>query len=187
MNRYPIVGVVALAGVLGVAGCGDKPESKAQIVVESAAPPAAPAPADPLGPRYEATLAEGIDFKKPGYPNFLMEVSGMSVNEPWGRWGVGPRTIFFFKEKLPERFKLTLIADTLWPNKNEPILVKVGNVVQEFKVGKPSQTYTLDFENHGGQKTIEFVVPKPVVPKEAGINSDTRPLSVAFVSLKIEH
>jgi phosphoglycerol transferase len=143
-------------------------------------------PPDALEPRYEATLEEGIDFTAPGYPNFLAGVSGMLEREANGRWGVGQRTTFFFKEELPERFRLILVADTLWPNQNRPIKVKVGNVVREFTIGRPGQTYTLNFEGHGGQKAMEFVVPKPVVPKEVGINPDTRPLSIWFVSMKIE-
>ena len=44
---------------------------------------------DPLGPRYEVTMMDGIDFTKPGYPTFLSDVSGISGPEPWGRWTDG--------------------------------------------------------------------------------------------------
>lgn len=189
MKQFCLAGVVALAGALGIVGCGEEPGTKEQISVGNAAPVTAlpPTSAIALEPRYEATPAEGIDFKKRGFPNFLTEVSGMSGYEPWGRWGMGPSTIFTFKEKLPEHFKITLVADILWPNQNKPILVKVGNVVQEFRINQQQgQQYTLNFKNHGGQKSIEFVVSKPVVPKEAGINGDIRPLSIGFISMKIE-
>jgi hypothetical protein len=106
--------------------------------------------------------------------------------EPSGRWGAGQRITLAFKEKLPERFKLVLVADTLWRTRNKPIMVKVGNVVREFQIRAAGETYTLNFEGHGEQTTVEFVVPRPVVPKEFRINSDTRSLSIWFVSMKIE-
>ena len=166
--------------------CARKPIAKLNLAAERIRLSEGGGPSVPLEPGYEATLTDGIDFTSPGYPNFLAEVSGMLEREAGGRWGTGQRTTFLFKEKLPEKFKLILVADTLWPNQNKPIAVKVGNVVREFTIRGSGQTYTLNFEGHGGQKAMEFIVPKPVVPKEVGINSDTRPLSIWFVSMKIE-
>ncbi|WP_312837956.1 DUF7024 domain-containing protein [Atlantibacter hermannii] len=41
---------------------------------------------DRLGVRYKASLSDGIDFTKKGFPEFIHDVSGLSVSEPWGRW-----------------------------------------------------------------------------------------------------
>lgn len=39
---------------------------------------------DILAISYEATLPEGIDFRKPGYPTFIKQVKGISGLETWG-------------------------------------------------------------------------------------------------------
>lgn len=192
MNRFSMAGVVVLAGVWGLAGCGDKPEPKAQIVVGSAAPAAAPASADLLGPRYEATLAEGIDFKKPGYPNFLAEVSGMSGYEEWGRWtdaAAGPVAKFRFKQALPRTFTLELSADAFGPNNGAPVKVRVGGVEKTFVIShkKEADPYLLAFEIDGTADTLEITPPKPISPNEIDPkNSDRRKLGIAFISLKIK-
>lgn len=41
---------------------------------------------DKLGPRYPASLMEGIDFTRLGWPEFIRNVKGLSGYEPWGRW-----------------------------------------------------------------------------------------------------
>ena len=193
MNRFPMVGVVALAGVFGLAGCGDKPEPK--VVVGSAAPAAAQAPAAPLGPRYEATLAEGIDFTKQGYPNFLAEVSGMSGYEPWGRWteaAAGPVAKFRFKQALPKTFTLEITANAFGPNYGAPVKVRVGGIEKTFvitppKTWKEADTYRLAFETDGTADTMEITPPKATSPNEIDPkNGDTRKLGIAFISLKIK-
>jgi len=63
-----------------------------------------PVLADPLGLRYEATLAEGIDFRKPGYPLFIKNVKGIANHEPWGRWTDGAIDTIRFNQSLPQQF-----------------------------------------------------------------------------------
>ncbi|MFS8084506.1 MAG: DUF7024 domain-containing protein [Acidobacteriota bacterium] len=189
MNRYFMAGVVALVGVLGLAGCSDKPEPKVQVAA-SAPSAAAPAPTLPPGP-YTATLAEGIDFKKQGYPDFLDEVSGMSRHEPWGRWtdaAAGPVARFRFKQALPRKFTLEITAHAFGPNTGEPVKVRVGGVVKTFVITKnEADTLRLEFETNGTADTLEITPPKPTSPKEIDPNNgDTRKLGIAFISLKIK-
>ena len=193
MNRFSMA--VALSAVLGLAGCGDKPEPKAQAVVGSAAPAAAQAPAAQLEPRYEATLAQGIDFTKQGYPNFLAEVSGMSKHESWGRWteaAAGPVAKFRFKQALPKTFTLEITANAFGPNNGAPVKVRVGSIEKTFvitpqKTWEEAATYRLAFETDGTADTMEITPPKPTSPNEIDPkNTDTRKLGIAFISLRIK-
>ena len=178
--------VLILASLLVLSACGDKPEPQTPA---AAAPTAAPAPAVAV---YEATLAQGIDFKKDGYPAFIAQVSGISHLEHWGRWSDadagGPVVRFTFKDKLPTAFKLVVTAHAFGPNEGKPIQVKAGQVTQDWiiKNAAESGTYTIKFEKVDGN-TLEFTPPAPTSP--ASLNKDTpdpRKLGIAFVSLKIE-
>lgn len=144
---------------------------------------------DPLAPRYEATLAEGIDFKKPGYPNFLASVAGMSVHEPWGRWSdanVSPQVIFTFKKKLPKKFTLELDVSAYYKNDNKPIRVRIGKVEKTFVIKAPVQPYQLSFDNVNGS-AIEIFPAEPTRPCDFEQKiTDNRKLGIAFKSLKIK-
>lgn len=183
--------VLVLISFAALFGCGDKSEPKSQIAGANAPSPAVqPVPVDPLGPRYEATLAEGIDFKKPGYPTFLAEVSGMSGNENWGRQSDannGAVVKFRFKQPLPRNFTLEITANAFGPNLGKPIKVRVGAVEKTFvhKDGSSAGTYSLVFESTNGADTIEIVSPKPTSPAELKMGGDTRKLGVGLISLKI--
>lgn len=179
-------------GVVTLAGCGDKPEPSSQVGIGAAAPVVAE-PAGALGPRYEATLADGIDFKKPGYPKFLIEVSGVSGHEDWGRWtdaAAGATARFRFNQPLPQKFTLELKANAFGPNLGQPVKVRVGGLEKEFVV-KDSQAvelHLLTFEGVNGVDTIEIIPPKPTSPRELDPqNADQRLLGLSLVSLQIKN
>lgn len=144
----------------------------------------------PLAPQYFATLSEGIDFRKEGYPDFLMAVYGMSGREDWGRWtdaNLAPSAKFLFKKPLPEKFTLELKAVAFGPNIGEPVKVKAGNVEKSFTVKSPSmdgEVFRIEFDGVKGN-TIEIIPPKPTAPKDAGVNPDTRKLGVGLIYMKI--
>ena len=171
-----------LSSIILLSACGEKPQPKT---------PAAAAPA-PTAVVYEATLAQGIDFKRDGYPTFIAQVSGLSGAEPWGRWSDadagGPVVRFTFKDKLPATFKLVITANAFGPNEGKPIQVKAGQVTQDWSIKNAADpgTYTINFEKVEGN-TLEFTPPAPTSP--ASLNKDTpdgRKLGIGFVSLKIE-
>lgn len=185
---------LVLIGLLSA--CGEDPKPKTQALVPPAATTSAtPNPAaDPLAPRYEASLAEGIDFSKSGYPSFLAEVSGMSDREDWGRWTDGPVAKFRFKQPLPSKFTLLISAGAIGPNFGNPITVRAGNVQKEFtnKVATAATppgvaAFALNFEGVDRTDTIEIIPPKPTRPKDINPKSDdARMLGVALVSLKVQ-
>ena len=134
------------------------------------------------------TLAEGIDFKKDGYPTFITNVTGMSVYEPWGgRWTDGEKATFVFKKPLPKHFKLVIKAQSFGPNGLEPLKIKIGSAQKEITIAGNPEIYALSFECKKSVNTIEFIVPKPSSPAELKIpgNNDIRKLGIAFHYLKI--
>jgi hypothetical protein len=199
MRSKPVfaVSLVAAALSLALSGCGDKQESK-PAATAAVRPPAAPAPApapaaDPLGPRYEASMAEGIDFSKPGYPTFLAEVQGMSGREDWGRWTDGrlaPAARFKFKQPLPKTFTLVIKAGVFGPNLGKPVAVRVGGVEKTFvhKDNAKAETYRLSFELPGAADTVEIAPPEPTSPKEQNsANQDQRKLGVSIIRLQFDN
>jgi phosphoglycerol transferase len=180
----------ALAATL-LAACSDKPEpTRPAASAPAAAPPAAPTPGRvSLEPRHEATLAQGIDFTKPGFPSFVREASGVSGAEPWGRWtdaNVAPTARFRLDKALPKSFTLELRATGLGPNAFAPVKVRAGSVERTVVLGDPPQdAYRLQFEGVAGD-TIEIVPPQPILPREASPgNPDPRKLGVGLVSIRI--
>ena len=185
----------AAAFLLSVAGCGEKPDAKqATPSAPGPAPAVAPAPAsgDALGPRYEASMAEGIDFTKPGYPSFVAEVQGMAAREDWGRWTdarLAPGAKFRFRQPLPNKFTLVIKAGAFSTNLNKPVIVRVGGVEKTFvhKNGAAPDTYRLAFELPATADTIEIVPPQPASPQELSpSNRDQRKLGVGMVRLQVE-
>ncbi|MCX7714941.1 MAG: hypothetical protein N2171_04360 [Clostridia bacterium] len=141
-----------------------------------------------LLPQYTATLAEGIDFTKEGYPEFLSDVSGMSDREPWGRWtdaNLSPTAKFVFKNPLPRKFTLELKVVAFGPNIGQPVKVIAGGIENIFTVKEAhEEVFHLLFNNVSGN-TIEIIPPIPTVPKEIGANQDIRKLGVGIVYMKI--
>jgi phosphoglycerol transferase len=148
---------------------------------------------DSMKPIYQASLADGIDFKRPGYPDFLKSVIGMSTIETWGRWtdsnesDAPATTRFIFKNPLPKKFTLQLEAQAFGPNIEQPILVKIGNEKESFSL-KDSKlnVVALNFSNTNESNIIDIVIPKPTSPKQLNVKSDdTRKLGIGLATLKI--
>lgn len=132
--------------------------------------------------------ADGIEFSKRDYPNFLAEVRGVSGREPWGRWTIGPVAKFRFKQALPKTFTLEIIANAFGPNTGQAIKVRVGGVEKSFIIAKnTSETYRLAFETDGTADSLEIIPPKPTGPNEIDSKrTDHRKLGIALISLKIK-
>jgi len=193
MHHSPLRAVLLLAAITGVSlvGCDSapQPESKAPASAAQAetAPAAAPAPELPsLEPRYTATLAQGIDFARPGYPDFLAEVSGISGPEGWGRWtdtNLGQIATLRFAQALPAHFTLNLkVRDFFGVNANKEIVVQTGGQKQTFVLlPEMDQDVKLTFDAGANADTIEIVAPGASTPTA----SDTRKLGIGLISLSI--
>ena len=146
--------------------------------------------ADQYGMRYQATLAEGIDFRRSDLPAFVKEIEGLSGAELWGRWtdtAAGPAAKFRFREALPGKFTLEITANAFGPNIGVPVKVRVGGVEKTFVIDNKTDPYRLVFETEGTADTLEITPPKPTSPNEIDPKSgDTRKLGIAFIALKIK-
>ena len=170
-----------LAASLMLSACGDKQDESVQKLVA----------VDPLSPRYESSLTEGIDFKKPGYPSFLIAASGVSGREDWGRWtdaDVAPVVKFKFKKTLPGKFTLVLQANAIGGNVGSPVIIRAGNSERIIIVKNwPDQTvYEVNLSDIGTADTLEIIPPSPFSQKASGQGADDRKLGLGFISLKIK-
>ncbi len=173
-SLLPSLTSLLLAAILAT-GCGPgQPGAKA-------ASPAA---------TYTATLSDGIDFTKPGYPQFIASVTGMSDHEPAYRWTnayLAPSATFTFTAPLPKRFILEFEALPLGPNFNKPTTVRIGDTVERVILNSRSmRTYRVELSNPNGNNAIEMTPPEPTIPTTIDANThDTRKLGIALKSLKI--
>lgn len=140
--------------------------------------------------QYKASLQDGIDFKKKGYPNFLKFVSGIDAHENWGRWSnanLAQSIKVVFNEPLPKKFTLELKAFGYGPNINAKTKIQVGDTTKTILLqADASQPHELEFDNLSGANSIEIFPPKPTSPNElSATNTDTRKIGIGFVSLKI--
>jgi phosphoglycerol transferase len=143
---------------------------------------------DPLAPRYQSTLAEGIDFRKPGYPEFLKEVTGVSIPELWGRWtdaNLSPTAKFKFKKPLPRSFTLILEAHAFGPNLNAPITIRAGRTTKTLVIDS-AREYRIKFAKVKSDD-LEIIPPKPTAPKDVDpTNADPRKLGLGLTTLKMQ-
>ena len=139
-------------------------------------------------PRYEATLAEGIDFKRAGLPTFVTKIEGLSSQEDWGRWSdanLSPSIKIHFANPLPQKFTLELKERGIFDNTNFPTRVLIGGVEHTFISKKSDQIEALSFSLSKPSNEIEIVPPRPKSAKELGLSDDARRLGVGIVSIKI--
>jgi len=191
-NRNLVSSVsIAFITVSFLAACGDssqqQTEKKAQDGGTSQAVAGTAAPIDPLGPRYEATLSEGITFNRDGYPGFVSSVKGISGKEAFGRWTDGTQAVIEFTQALPKSFTLKIKAAPYSPTLGKPIMVMVGATQLEIKFGKPEATeIAIPVATDGNARSVIFDFPDAKSPQELGESLDRRRISVALVSLRIE-
>ena len=126
-----------------------------------------------LEPRYEASLSEGIDFSRKGYPNFLKAVHGISSWEDWGRWSDANESDFpnavdlVFWKALPKKFQIELSSRAFGPNLNKPVEVIV-DAKSYFFTNSSSDTSVsiIEIPENNGGDTIRIIVPAPTSPKQ---------------------
>jgi hypothetical protein len=139
---------------------------------------------------YEATLHEGIDFKKPSYPNFLKFVAGISQREDWGRWTdskLGRNVLLGFKDALPNRFTLELVAQPYPAHAGKPTLIRVGQQEKSIVIDGMNNSYSLDFEHDGTIDLIEIIPPGLSAKNNPHPSmADPRQIGIGLVAIKIK-
>ena len=128
---------------------------------------------------------ETIDFKIAQYPNFIKSVSGVSGEEPFGRWTDGGVATFKFTHELPHSFYLKLKAGAWGANLNQPIKFHIGSIEKEF-------IFKGDPFNAPSEAVLEFTINEPAdtisinIPFPADDKNDTRKLGLGLISMTIE-
>lgn len=159
--NYHIVIVSALA--LFLSAC-DKPAPSSSGAAAVGSPPVT---AHPAPEAYQATLQDGIQFSKPGYPSFIKEVKGMSGLEPKGRWTDGSSATFVFKEPIKGAFQLKLSGMPYGPNIGKKVLVIFGGLQKEVVFSGKSNNFesvSAEFDLKEPADTLEIRIPEPTTP-----------------------
>lgn len=144
--------------------------------------------ADASGARYPGDMASGIDFSKPGLPDFIASISGLAGVEPWGRWSDQDKTTFEFVQSLPQRFTLVLKAHAFAFNASKPTKVEIGSHTYDIQLTAGDSEIRLDVDLQGeNTDRITFIPPAPIAPYMVDTNSkDRRTIAIGFVSMSID-
>lgn len=187
--RTPAIGC---ALILALAGCAKAPPdapvpSASTEGAANATASAATASANPLEPRYEATLSDGISFSKGGYPNFVADVKGISNAEQWGRWTdatLAPSAVVKLVTPVSGNATLHLkMRDFFGINKDQKIPVRFGDQKQEIDLtGDGDQVFDLKFTGLKNADEVEITPAKTSEPKAA----DARKMGVGLIELSIK-
>lgn len=139
-------------------------------------------------PRYKATLAQGIDFRRVGLPTFVEDITGLSGQEDWGRWSdanLAPSVKIRLTEPLRNKFTLELTVRGVFENTTMPTRVLIGGVEQTFTPSDKDKTYALKFDLPAPANDIVIIPPRPKSTKDAGVGQDPRRLGIGLVTLKV--
>jgi phosphoglycerol transferase len=141
---------------------------------------------DELGPRYDATPVQGIDFARRGAASCLSGMSGLSVAETWGRWSDASLVKLEFTAPLPSRFVLHIRAQAFGPNAGQPAHITVGQETKTFVPSASMSDFALHFDHTGPSNKIEIQPYLAVSPHDLGISQDQRKLGIGLQRLWIE-
>lgn len=172
--RFKVIGALCAAGVLAAACGGEAPPAK----------PAATAAAQ-KSDRYSATLQEGIQFNREGWPEFVASVSGISGREAWGRWTDTPKAKIVFRQPLPRKFTVEVVGGAFGPNQGQPVPFSIGPFTTKVNFAgtpfKDPETHRFDVDLAGDANAIEISIPQPTSPS----SSDKRTLGIGLVRLSV--
>jgi phosphoglycerol transferase len=144
---------------------------------------AAPVPREALLlPRFGAP----ITFTERPLPRGVSVVSGFSGVEPTGRWTEGRLARIEFEQPLPSRFALRVdTAMAMPPSADVDLPVRIGGVARTMRLRAGESTAEIEFDGVTAASAIDFVIPKPVSPRELGMGPDPRQLGFALRSLTV--
>ncbi len=139
--------------------------------------------------RYHASISDGIDFSRDGFPTFIDKVFGFSVRETWGRWTNQYRgeVKIIYKFPLPKKFTLKIDAIAFNVNGNLPTIIRVGDQSIEVLISSDKfSIYSVDFFNVSNSNTIEIIPPNPISPAQIDTNNkDGRLLGIGLRSMRV--
>ena len=183
--KFPMILSVVVTMPFLLPGCGDS------SAPQTATQKNAIAAVETISPRtsYVATLAEGIDFKRDGYPTFVVTTKGVSDKEFFGRWSTDDEVVIELDDPLPTKFIVELRAAAFVPNVGKPFIMTIGETQRDFVLdtGNPEKMkdISISYEVNTNTKTIHIKVPHAISPKTLANSADDRRLGIALGVLRI--
>ncbi|MBA3536877.1 MAG: sugar translocase [Tatlockia sp.] len=137
------------------------------------------------GPAYDAAIEEGIDFRRPGLPIYIIKSQGLATAEPWGRWSdanLASTVRFDFDKPLPNEFNLQMTLNAFNPKAGKKLKIVIGGKIYSISLDHtPINSEIAINLNDKKTSSIEFFPPSPSSPA-----NDSRKVSVGFVRMEIE-
>jgi hypothetical protein len=131
---------------------------------------------------------ENIDFSIPDLRTLILRIEGLSFQEPWGRWTVGPACKIEFRDPLPRKFSLAIEGKAFGPNIGAKFIIEVGESrgAYVFTDDEEQHPRPVNFKTNTETRTMTINVPFPTAPDDlCPNNGDKRKLGLALHKLKI--
>lgn len=124
-------------------------------------------------------------LSQPFEQGIIASAEGLSAAESWGRWSDAKEVVVHLRQPLPKNAIIILKAQAYADNATLPFKIRVGDQVQEFRLGAMPQELGLSFVTDGSQRSFTIEVPRPTSPAEHGAPADTRKLGIGLIHLEI--
>lgn len=128
-----------------------------------------------------------VNFDAQHWPSKeLISESGLfTPPEPWGAWSIGHKASMEFRQPLPEKFDLMLMARAFGPSIGKSFRIEVGGLSQNFTLGDEFEVRNIKVSNPAKSRIINIYIPAPASPKMLGIGDDERMLGIALREVKV--
>lgn len=130
-----------------------------------------------------------IDFQNSQrpLPSSVLGFSGLSFQEPWGRWSDGDSVAVKFANCLPQgKLRIELRGHAFGPNIGKPVKLLLGSSQASIVLGENDHDLTATLENNEQcQNALLLFVPEKKSPLALGISQDKRSLGIGLVHLGI--
>lgn len=130
-----------------------------------------------------------IDFKAgQRLPPEVLWVTGLSAEEPWGRWSDSDEVTVQFGRCLPEGpLTVGIEGHAFGPNVGRPVFVGIGGAESQIVLSAEPRLVTALLD--GGatcRKQLSLKVPEKISPFELGLSGDRRQLGIGIAKLSVD-
>jgi hypothetical protein len=139
--------------------------------------------------RVRRIVGETIDFRgATPLPPEVMGVTGLSFQEPWGRWSIQDEVQIHFAGCLPEgRLKIAIQGLAFGPNVGVPVPIIVGRGQTSVIFSSLNNHRHAILENKNGCQTVmRLLIPYKTSPSPLDLSGDPRELGIGLTSLRFD-
>ena len=130
-----------------------------------------------------------LDFQdaKQVLPPSLLEVSGLSARESWGRWSSTDQVTVHFANCLPKgKLTIDVRGHAFGPNIGKPVKLFIGSSQASITLGEFDKDARVTLNNQAEcENKLVLLVPEKASPLELGISNDTRTLGLGLIQIGI--